>query len=105
MSAVNIALVAVAAQRKKIIDRLLQADADCPERALAPEALGNNSLGVLRNLRSEGIVVATPSGQLYLNRQRLAVRNLENRIGVQLVLGMVVVVAVVAGLIALVHAA
>lgn len=105
MSAVNVALMAVAAQRKKVIDKLLQAEADCPERAVSPETLGRSLSGVLRHLRKEGIVVATGSGRLYLNRQRLAVRNLENRMAVQGVLGIAVAIALVAAIVALVHAA
>lgn len=105
MSAVNVALIAMAAQRKKIIDRLSAAQADCPERSVAPEAVGISRSGVLRNLRREGIVVVTDSGQVYLDRQRLAVRNLENRMAVRIVLGIVLGVAVVAALVALVHAA
>jgi hypothetical protein len=105
VSAVNVALIAVGVQRRQIIDRLLEAQADCPERALVPEGLGRTLPDVVRNLRSEGILVATQSGHLYLNRKRLAVATANNRIAVQLIMFVVVAVAVVAGLVALVHAA
>jgi hypothetical protein len=102
---VSAVIIAVAVQRRKIIDHLLRAQADCPERALAPEALDSTFSGALRSLRSEGIVVATPSGQLYINRERLAAVSANRRIVGQLIFAIAVVALIVAALVALVHGA